>query len=761
MMKKGVIFGLLLIILSGPVYALQLAEPTFGVSPAGTFNVTVVAGSTVNCRYAGIKLPFSEMFHFDLSKNSNTTYKKIDFSLGEGTVYDFYVNCTNMLNPTLVIEASKFELSIDLTDPQLTEAKADPAEIADTPLQTTLSVKTNERTFCKYGTSMVWDEMSAFAGVETDVNAYRLNNSKQLSLEDNKLYNFAFECRDLANRSAATNVTVLVNTSLPAAITDLKPETNSYFASTKINLTVWTNKKSVCWYGNTSATEQGGDYSTEGKNHSVQLELPEGQHTYYVKCRFADLQELSVSTTFTLDLSAPTKPEINDSSYVGKEPQYTYYTDRLHYVFESEDNESGISLYNYSIWSLNRMVLNWTITTDSSGWAENLRLENGKKYYFKAKAQNNAGLWSQEAQSSGVTVDTSLTPDPCETKCGGDCPPCEAGESCTKNADCKSRICKNNKCVAPSCFDKVLNGNETDTDCGGSCSGCAEGKGCSFKADCASGFVCSNNKCSKAAHCLNSEQDVDETDVDCGGLECEKCAKGKKCLVDEDCSSGKCYANKCVTKGDIDDDGVKDTEDNCFATNNPEQEDMDGDGLGDACDDDADGDALLDSWEKSYFGGIEKYSSNDDNDEDGLTNKEEFVKGTNPVKADTDGDGYTDKEEIDKGYDPNNANSHPAKFNYFLMILLMVVVAALAVLLYKKLQKPKLPKTEKPGTSVATETKKAPQEAQLKTPKFAEPSKRRAQRKRFMEEFEEKEPTGDEVFEKLKEAKEHFRRESS
>ena len=41
-----------------------------------------------------------------------------------------------------------------------------------------------------------------------------------------------------------------------------------------------------------------------------------------------------------------------------------------------------------------------------------------------------------------------------------------------------------------------------------------------------------------------------------------------------------------------------------------------------------------------------------DSDQDGLTNDEEKMYGTDPYKADTDGDGYSDGVEISSGYDP-------------------------------------------------------------------------------------------------------------
>lgn len=42
-----------------------------------------------------------------------------------------------------------------------------------------------------------------------------------------------------------------------------------------------------------------------------------------------------------------------------------------------------------------------------------------------------------------------------------------------------------------------------------------------------------------------------------------------------------------------------------------------------------------------------------DADQDGLSNDEEKLYGTNPNKADTDGDGYSDGTEVKSGYDPS------------------------------------------------------------------------------------------------------------
>lgn len=94
---------------------------------------------------------------------------------------------------------------------------------------------------------------------------------------------------------------------------------------------------------------------------------------------------------------------------------------------------------------------------------------------------------------------------------------------------------------------------------------------------------------------------------------------------------------------DADGDGHNHDTDNCRLVYNPGLADLDGDGAGDACDDDIDGDGLNNTQEAGY--GTDPYDPDSDND--GLTDHEEVViRGTNPLIADTDGDGLTDRDEI-------------------------------------------------------------------------------------------------------------------
>lgn len=93
-----------------------------------------------------------------------------------------------------------------------------------------------------------------------------------------------------------------------------------------------------------------------------------------------------------------------------------------------------------------------------------------------------------------------------------------------------------------------------------------------------------------------------------------------------------------VPPADADGDGVADASDNCISDPNATQDDLDGDGRGDACDADIDGDGLTNVIE--IWLGCDPHDA--DSDGDGLGDWIEIFIGSNPVVADSDGDGESD-----------------------------------------------------------------------------------------------------------------------
>lgn len=110
---------------------------------------------------------------------------------------------------------------------------------------------------------------------------------------------------------------------------------------------------------------------------------------------------------------------------------------------------------------------------------------------------------------------------------------------CIDAIDCASGVCTPQfTCASASCADLVQNGAETDVDCGGpDCQTCAVGEGCAVSADCTSGD-CQGGTCQPT--CTDGLLDQDESDVDCGGATCAPCPVGGSCGVDGDCMSGLC-----------------------------------------------------------------------------------------------------------------------------------------------------------------------------------------------------------------------------
>lgn len=71
---------------------------------------------------------------------------------------------------------------------------------------------------------------------------------------------------------------------------------------------------------------------------------------------------------------------------------------------------------------------------------------------------------------------------------------------------------------------------------------------------------------------------------------------------------------------------------------------------------DSDTDGMDDGWEIWFFGNMDQ-NPGDHYDNDGLTNLEEYLAGTDPTVADSDGDGIWDGDELTAGTNPLRADN--------------------------------------------------------------------------------------------------------
>ncbi len=94
----------------------------------------------------------------------------------------------------------------------------------------------------------------------------------------------------------------------------------------------------------------------------------------------------------------------------------------------------------------------------------------------------------------------------------------------------------------------------------------------------------------------------------------------------------------CFEGSDIDDDGLLDDSDNCKFIPNPNQIDFDLDGIGDICDEDIDGDGILNQNDKFPLNKNESH----DSDSDGIGDNEDIFPNNDKETHDSDGDGIGD-----------------------------------------------------------------------------------------------------------------------
>jgi hypothetical protein len=192
----------------------------------------------------------------------------------------------------------------------------------------------------------------------------------------------------------------------------------------------------------------------------------------------------------------------------------------------------------------------------------------------EAEAEAEAEVGAEPASCDDNVKDNGET----DVDCGGPCPPCALGQGCLDDVDCSTTAagcdgalggCRcdafTDTCVADHCSDQRKDDGETDVDCGGGqCPGCGPNKGCATTSDCsttASGCDASYGGCACDPvagtcvynHCFDQQKDASETDVDCGGGDCPKCAPTQGCLLDFDCTtnacdgiSAVCVNNQCI-----------------------------------------------------------------------------------------------------------------------------------------------------------------------------------------------------------------------
>jgi len=140
---------------------------------------------------------------------------------------------------------------------------------------------------------------------------------------------------------------------------------------------------------------------------------------YYINVRATNgaglVSQVGSTDGILVDTTPPTTPAVTDDG------KYTRSTNTLHATWTSQDPDTNITGYEYSIGTSagGTNFVGWTsIGTATSVNRTDLSLSNGVTYYINVRATNAAGLVSSVGSSDGITVDTTPPPAPTVTDDG-------------------------------------------------------------------------------------------------------------------------------------------------------------------------------------------------------------------------------------------------------------------------------------------------------------------------------------------------------
>jgi len=567
--------------------AIRMVSPSWGKTSVYSFNVTVETSNKAKCKYLyDVESPppanqfdSGALIDFDSSDGILHTIRQVSIPYDDMSEHVLSVYCKSQDFDAVL---QNFRLSMDLTEPSIVSAYANPDPVVEPYLvnggfySTRLQVQSNEEGFCRYSNST--QDFNKMEGVFPGYDELpKKSHSVLINVSSVKSYTYFVACKDKAGLvSPVEQITFDVDLSVPFSI---KSTTETFSKTEVFSLGIESNKRSYCYFG-----ESPGDITTclgacdFTNGHSQQIKKPIGLYTFYVKCNTGAGGESSpvLNITVAVDPTPPVMKFVDDSSTLPDEPDISWYPGKLRVKFLGEDPETKIVKYYYLLETAftKETVVNWTPSLELNGTPIFVKanLTDGQRYVFRVKPVNLVGGEGNYSVSDGVTVDFSKAPPVCsnnerdrnetDVDCGGMCDGCALGKSCLQNSDCDSLYCADGICDTPTCSDGIQNGLESDIDCGGSCPGCGLGLACTDNIDCLS-ENCEYGLCAFNS-CKDNILDGTESDVDCGGACAQKCGGGMNCNLESDCAEDLvCVDNTCAVPLDLDNDGVPDNVDLC------------------------------------------------------------------------------------------------------------------------------------------------------------------------------------------------------
>lgn len=599
---------------------IYIIEPENGWSSSETFDVIIAPEENAVCWYSPghTIVPSSPevdvYFDENYTESGNIYYKIIDAtskhsSYASNNQLPLYIACYT--NEGLY-GLEQITIHWDTTAPDVTY-EADPNPLTDLsfPYVMLNAVASNDEIGCQVRT-LIYDNENVpnpnfvdFDDIDFyDIITYNRTNTHLLDFENIRYgpyrydpHNFQYEvkCRNKAGLYDENHIIdLVVQFSDQFSIEQINPLYNGYVNYPNVDvqirsqvLTDWCNISKEGEFN----LAMGQDPNQRDYSYIIP-ELAEGSHVYDIQC-FSSFGSLSnKEIKFGIDMTDPYNLSIDTGLY-------TCSLNKIEFIMLANDDLSGIDHFNYTILGPDLEVLETgeTISTviysaslienstyTISGYAFD-RAGNSATFATRTISATNDGLTECDSnppsidfdltEESGLTI-VDITCSDSETGCqdsfeyslltetSNDCSYDTVGYWDTNNQFLfseETKICvlaydnNNNEIKADRIItideittDHCLNGvqdlDETDIDCGGfECGRCDLDSVCVNNSDCLSEW-CYNNICISPA-CDDFVLNGDETDLDCGGS-CDSCSENSSCLVNEDCNTMWCDSEICT-----------------------------------------------------------------------------------------------------------------------------------------------------------------------------------------------------------------------
>lgn len=360
----------------------------------------------------------------------------LSLTFGPGDYYWSVRTVDTTYNRSVWSVEDSFNITTDTTPPlQISTVSDGPGADVDFSASTnTYYANWSEATDGETSIARYWYSIGTSSGASdtvewTDIDAATSAVVTGLDLEGGQTYFFSVKAQNGAGLigSPATSDGVLIDDTPPQAVSSVYDGESGDidFSSSSSRLAAgWASsadpETGIAAYWYSAGTSPGASdtvaWTSAAASTSVTisgLSLTGGQ-TYYFSVKAENgvgtFSEEATSDGVTVDITPPGAPApVRDGT--GDDIDFSTATSLLSANWSAAiDSESGVLAYYYSIGTSAGAsdVVSWT--DNSSGTSvthTGLSLSDGQTYYFNVKAINNAGLFSSDTVSDGITINVS------------------------------------------------------------------------------------------------------------------------------------------------------------------------------------------------------------------------------------------------------------------------------------------------------------------------------------------------------------------